>query len=60
MSSSGTGGLSEYLYYDEEGNTCGSYDEYFHPKFFTPHLVFFEMLADTPNEIELEVNKSFA
>lgn len=60
VSSSGTGGLTEYQYYDEEGATCASYDEYFHPKFFSPHLVFFEMPKKTPEKIEAEVNNSFA
>lgn len=60
VSSSGTGSLSEYLYYDEDGKTCGSYEEFFHPKFFTPHLVFFELPKNTPKNIADEVNKSFA
>ena len=61
VSSTGKGLVKlEYYEYDHEGNPVISYDEYFIPQYFTPHLKLLQLPKETPEEIVEEVNKSFS
>ena len=52
----GTGSVQQDYGYDEPEIT---YNEYFKPKFFWPHLKFFRFPKSTPDNVSSEINKSF-
>ncbi|MDH5545487.1 MAG: DUF4145 domain-containing protein [Gammaproteobacteria bacterium] len=60
VSSSGVGSVSQYYSYDEEGNPDVDYDDYFTPKYFTPHLRLFVPPKDTPETVDDEIESSFS
>ena len=41
VASTGTGSVTQYMYYDEEGRPDVDYDDFFKPEFFSPHLKIF-------------------
>jgi len=59
VASTGTGSVTQYMYYDEEGRPDVDYDDFFKPEFFSPHLKIFGIPKGIPEEVEEEINTSF-
>lgn len=61
VASSGTGSVAQYYIYDEYGNPDDiDYDDYFDPKYFTPHLKIFDIPKGTPEMVAFEIKNSFS
>ena len=55
----GVGSVQQDYGYDENGETEVTYNEYFRPMFFWPHLKFFRFPKATPENVASEISKSF-
>lgn len=60
ISSSGVGSVNEFCYDDEEMTTVQGHEEYFNPKYFTPHLKLFGIPIGTQEDVIHEINNSFS
>ncbi|WP_186763570.1 DUF4145 domain-containing protein [Shewanella algae] len=60
VSSSGYGWDEQEYFYDEDGQPDYDYVTYFRPVMFYPHLRPFLAPKDTPENVVLEINKSFS
>ena len=60
VSSSGVGSTEQYSVYDEEGGECSDYQDYFSPKYFSPHLKIFNYQKNIPDEVTDELDNSFS
>lgn len=60
VSCSGTGGVNEYYFENEDGQPDRDYQSLFSPKFFIPPLVVFETPDGTPVLVDQELGKSFS
>ena len=59
IASAGIGSVTQYYGYDADGRTEINYEDFFTPKYFSPHLKLFDIPKDIPPEVENEINKSF-
>ena len=59
VSSSGVGYTEQYIVCDEEGEGT-DYQDYFSPKYFSPHLKIFNYQKNIPDEITEELENSFS
>lgn len=60
VASTGTGSVSQYESYDDEGIPSLDFVDFFKPKYFSPHLKMFLIPKGTPEDVADEVNKSFS
>jgi Domain of unknown function (DUF4145) len=59
VASVGTGEVDWYPTEDENGYPDQAYDDYFRPKYFIPHLVFFSIPENAPRNANELIMKSF-
>lgn len=60
VANSGTGSVDFDVEYDEDGSPSQTFEDFFAPKHFAPHLKLFLCPKGTPDNVSAEIEKSFS